>query len=138
MLLDSNIIIYAAQPEHAALRRFIAENTPSVSIISTIEVLGFHRLQPEERADLERFFRLAEVLPLSEAVAQEAIRLRQQRKMSLGDSVVAATSLTHGRTLVTRNVDDFRWIPNLFLHNPFAQTAGPGNAPGEGTASTQG
>jgi hypothetical protein len=25
MLIDSNIIIYAARPEHAALRQFIAE-----------------------------------------------------------------------------------------------------------------
>ncbi len=28
MLLDSNLIIYSSQPEHGALRRFIAEEVP--------------------------------------------------------------------------------------------------------------
>jgi hypothetical protein len=40
MLLDSNIIIYAAQPEHADLRTFIAEQAPEVSAVSVVEVLG--------------------------------------------------------------------------------------------------
>jgi hypothetical protein len=43
MLLDSNIIIYAAQPEHAALRQFIETHTPAVSVISYIEVLGYYK-----------------------------------------------------------------------------------------------
>lgn len=45
MLLDSNIIIYAAKPEHGELRRFIAENEPSVSVVSFVEVVGYHRLR---------------------------------------------------------------------------------------------
>ena len=40
MLLDSNIIIYAAQPEHAALRQFIETHAPAVSVSSYIEVGG--------------------------------------------------------------------------------------------------
>jgi toxin FitB len=38
--------------------------------------------------------------------------------MSLGDSLVAATALVHARTLVTHNVDDFKWIAGLQLLNP--------------------
>lgn len=45
MLLDSNIIIYAAQPQHAGLRQLIAERSPAVSVISQIEVLGYSRLE---------------------------------------------------------------------------------------------
>ncbi len=41
MLLDSNIIIYAAQAEHATLRQFIADYTPAVSVISYIEALRY-------------------------------------------------------------------------------------------------
>ena len=40
MLLDSNIIICAAQPEHADLRDFIVAQSPAVSAISVVEVLG--------------------------------------------------------------------------------------------------
>jgi predicted nucleic acid-binding protein len=123
MLLDSNILIYAAQPEHANLRQFIAEHAPAVSVISYIEVLGFHRLQESERGLLEQFFAVAEVLPLSDAVVQRAVQLRQQRRMSLGDSIVAGTALAHGRTLVTRNTDDFRWISELPLLDPLAERA---------------
>lgn len=59
-----------------------------------------------------------EVLPITDLVARQAVQLRQQRKMTLGDCLIAATALVHGRTLVTRNEADFRWITGLKLHNP--------------------
>ena len=74
MLLDSNIIIYAAQPEHDALRQFIETHTPAVSVISYIEVLGYHKLTEDDRQFLEQFFQTAERLPLSETVVQWAIK----------------------------------------------------------------
>ncbi len=120
MLLDSNIIIYAAQPEHAALRQFIETHTPAVSVISYIEVLGYHKLTTEDRQFLEQFFQAAEELPLSEIVVQWAIKLRQRRKMSLGDSIVAGTAIAYNRTLVTRNTEDFRWIEEIKLLDPLA------------------
>ena len=119
MLVDSNILIYAAQPVHAQLRRFIADHAPTVSAVSYVEVLGYHQLDDEERQYLEEFFRLAQVLPLSPAVLDQAVALRQQRKMSLGDALVAGTALVHSLTLVTRNVEDFQWIQGLSLLNPF-------------------
>jgi hypothetical protein len=119
MLVDSNILIYAAQPAHAHLRQFIAEQAPAVSAVSYVEVLGYHQLDDEERQYLEAFFRLAQVLPLSQAVLDQAVTLRQQRKLSLGDALVAGTALVHDLTLVTRNVEDFQWIQGLLLLNPF-------------------
>ena len=119
MLIDSNILIYTAQPVHAHLRQFIAEQAPAVSAVSYVEVLGYHQLDDEERQYLETFFRLAQVLPLSQAVLDQAVTLRQQRKLSLGGSLVAGTALVHGLTLVTRNVEDFQWIQGLLLLNPF-------------------
>jgi predicted nucleic acid-binding protein len=121
MLLDSNIIIYAAQPEHAALRQFIETHTPAVSVISYIEVLGYHKLTEDDRQFLEQFFQTAEQLPLSETAVQWAIKLRQRRKMSLGDSIVAGTAIAYERTLVTHNTDDFRWIEEIKLLNPLAE-----------------
>jgi toxin FitB len=118
MLLDSNILIYAALPQHSVLRRLIEQHSPAVSVISRIEVLGYHRLQAAERQLLEQLFDLTEILPLSDSVVQRAIELRQQRKMTLGDSIVAATALIQQRVLVTRNTDDFAWIPGLQILNP--------------------
>src|SRR5262245_44726957 len=82
MLIDSNIIIYAAKPEHNDLRRLIAEHAPAVSAISVVEVLGYHRLTPPERQHFEEFFVAASVLPVSAAVIDHAVRLRQARKMT--------------------------------------------------------
>jgi predicted nucleic acid-binding protein len=124
MLLDSNIIVYAAQPEHDRLRQFIAENAPSVSLVSYVEVLGYHRLAESERRFLEEFFDAADILPITDEVAEQAIRLRQQRRISLGDSFIAGTALAFGLTLVTHNTEDFRWIDGLNLLDPLL--------PGEG------
>lgn len=120
MLLDSNIIIYAAQPEHDTLRRFIADHAPAVSAVSYVEVLGYHRLTERERQGFEAFFAAALVLPLSDTVLEQAVHLRQRKKMSLGDALIAATALVNPRTLVTRNTDDFDWISGLTVLNPFA------------------
>jgi predicted nucleic acid-binding protein len=40
--------------------------------------------------------------------------------MKLGDAIIAATAMTHGIPLVTRNEDDFKHIAGLDLKNPFA------------------
>jgi toxin FitB len=119
MLLDSNIIIYAAQADHADLRRLIAEHAPAVSAVSVVEVLGFHRLLEVERQHFEQFFANATVLPLSDSVIYQATKLRQRKRMTLGDALVASTALVHSRRLVTRNAKHFAWISELQLLNPF-------------------
>jgi toxin FitB len=72
MLLDSNIIIYAALPEHAELRQFIAKNAPAVSAVSKVEVLGYHKLTVSDRKHFEEFFEAATILPLSAPVLERA------------------------------------------------------------------
>lgn len=44
-------------------------------------------------------------------------QLRQQKKMKLGDAIIAATAFTYNIPLVTRNQDDFKHIPGLDLRN---------------------
>ena len=119
MLLDSNIIIYASKREHAKLRGFINEEFHSVSAISRIEVLGYHHLVEREREYLDKFFDAANVLSISDSVITRAVQLRQIRRMSLGDAIVAGTALVHHLDLMTRNVRDFSWITDLSVINPF-------------------
>ena len=59
-------------------------------------------------------------MPLTNAVADEAIRLRQQRRIGLGDSIIAATAITNNLTLITRNIEDFHWIDGLELLDPLS------------------
>lgn len=118
MLLDSNIVIYASKPAYAYLLDFIQRNPVKVSAITKIEVLGYHALLPDERQFLEGFFQNIDVLPVSEDIVNQAVALRQQRKMTLGDALVAATALCHKLPLVTRNVSDFASVSGLAVVNP--------------------
>lgn len=82
-------------------------------------MLGYHRLTEEYRLYFEEFFGVVEVLPISNAVLDRAVLLRQMRRMTLGDAIIAATALVYDRTLVTRNIGNFQWISELTLINPF-------------------
>lgn len=103
MLLDSNILIYAVQAQHTALRQWLAQQTDlSVSEISRLDVLSYHRLTETDKQDLDRMF-------------------NQLKRYPISTTIIAATALTHRQTLVTRNVEDFSWLAALTVINPFAQ-----------------
>ena len=120
MLLDSNIIIYAAHPDACELQDYIASRDVFVSAISYVEVLGFSRLNDNERRWFTDFFENAEWIHVSRSVLNEAVRLRQQRATKLGDALIAATALVHNLELVTHNVTDFSWIAGLRVIDPIA------------------
>ena len=69
--------------------------------------------------DLPAFFG-GRILPIDEAVADCWGRLlgAAGRPLPAIDSLLAATALTHGLALVTRNVDDFPH-PDLEVTNPW-------------------
>ena len=85
-----------------------------------VEVLGYHKLSEEDRKHFEAFFAAANVLPVSDAVIARAVSLRQAHKMSLGDSLVAATAIVFQRELLTHNTKDFESIPGLVIVDPIA------------------
>ena len=118
MLIDTNLIIYAVQPDRGGLRRWITSSLPRCSVISRVEALGYHRLSDAGRQALEAVFAHLTVHQPTVITFEEAIRLRRLRKMSLGDALIAATALEHHETLATANVSDFQWIDNLKLVNP--------------------
>jgi len=118
MLLDSNIIIYSYQKEYQELRDFIRKHEPFISVISYLETLGYHKISVQEKDYLQRLFSVAKMLSISDTIIQKATMLRQQRKLSLGDSLIASTALVHKLTLVTRNTEDFKWIEKLEFINP--------------------
>jgi toxin FitB len=117
MILDSNIIIYASQPEHNILRKYLNfnENDLIVASITKIEVLGYHKLSISEKIFFEKFFNSIQVISLNQNIELEAIRLRQSKKMSLGDSIIAATCLIENHSILTNNEADFSGIENLLV-----------------------
>jgi predicted nucleic acid-binding protein len=91
---------------------------PFVSAVSYVEVLGYHELSTDEEALLRQFIAISKALPIDQDVLDEAVRLRQKRKMSLGDAFVAATALVNNLASLTHNLGDFEWIEGLVVIDP--------------------
>ena len=125
MLLDSNLLISSLLPTFIVLRQWILANAPVVSAVTYVETLGYHQLAPNDKMQLERFFAATTVLPITKDILDTAISLRQQRRMSLGDSLIAATCLVHNLILATQNTRDFQWVPGLTLADPLAAPLNP-------------
>jgi hypothetical protein len=120
VLLDSNILIYAANQSAPEIEALATAADSAVASVTQIEVYGFTGLKPEEEAALDILFRRLTVHPLDAAVIERAIALRQESKMGLADAIIAATALVHGLNLVTRNDGDFKHVAGLRVVNPFA------------------
>jgi toxin FitB len=119
MVLDTNILIYAAKPGGERLREWLEHPAALVSIVSRIEALGFPKIPLDEKVALEDAFAALPESGLTQAIALRAISLRQRIRIKLADAVIAATALENSLPLVTRKVQDFRDIPELKLINPF-------------------
>ena len=122
MVLDSNILIYAAEPHDRKCAPYLEMDNAAISSVTRIEVLGFpgfHLLPAQQRSNLVQITQFLVEFPVEERVILRAITLRQRRKMSLADAIIAATALVHGQPLVTRNVDDFLHVEGLRIINPF-------------------
>lgn len=123
MLIDRNLIIYATQPQQGDLRHWLVENATHYAVISRLETLGFHRLSDTEARQINSILDNLDPVAIDDVVIELAIGLRRQRKMTLGDALIAATCQAHALPLATANDKDFSSIEDLELHNPM------GNAP---------
>lgn len=52
-------------------------------------------------------------------IIRQAIDLRKKIKIKIQDAIIAATALVYSLTLVTRNINDFKNVPELDLLNPW-------------------
>ncbi|HVM73249.1 MAG TPA: type II toxin-antitoxin system VapC family toxin [Anaerolineales bacterium] len=118
MLADSNLIIYAASGKHPELVDWFLKNELTVSAVSLVETLGYHKLNRREKTALDTIYSTMVILYPSPEEFQTAIQLRQQRAMSLGDALIAATAINNNLTLATHNPKDFSWIKSLGVLDP--------------------
>lgn len=124
MICDSNIIIYAAETGDALCLPYVQRADAMIASVTRIEVLGFPKfgeLSLERQTQLRALLASTTELSLDEEIILQAIELRQQKKMKLGDAIIAATALEYGMPIVTRNEGDFKHIADLQVINPFAE-----------------
>ncbi len=117
---DSNLLIYSFQSAYNFLQSDLLKSDVYVSAITKLEVLGYPLISVAEKAYFERLFSLINILPIDEAIIAEAINLRQMRKMSVGDAIIAATAQVNHFGVYTHNATDFNWIKGLNVIDPIA------------------
>lgn len=120
MLLDTNIVIHGCQSDGARLLPWTGHANAAVASVTRVEALGFTGMTTAEDAAIRGFLIKCLCYPLDDEVIERAVILRQQKRMKLGDAIIAATALEYDLPLVTRNVADFSHIPGLQIINPFA------------------
>ncbi len=120
IILDSNILIYSFQPTYAYLRSLIfnRDSFSAISAITILETIGFANISFDEKQYYQIATNRLRIFNLNRKIIDCAVELKQQRKMSVGDSLIAATALTYNFTLYTRNIDDFKHIEGLDTINP--------------------
>ncbi|NCO56542.1 MAG: type II toxin-antitoxin system VapC family toxin [Bacteroidetes bacterium] len=118
ILLDSNIIIYAASEHHKSLRDLLKNYESCCSIISQLEVLGFPKITTEQTKFFEAMFKLMDILPITEELIKQAISYRKRYNMSVADAIIAATAKIYNAKLYTNNEKDFKNIKDISIVNP--------------------
>jgi len=117
--LDTNAILYYLKDDPDAvssLRNIFSQNVPLyVSAITELELFAFSNLSAAEEKLIEELLATVAVISLDSHIARLAALIRRQYGLKVPDSVIAATAMFTGSTLLTRNTRDFRRIPNLSL-----------------------
>ena len=117
--IDTNVLIYHANGDEDVTRFLLVQIQKDVPIylstITVVEFFSFAAITQEARAAFEPVFRYSHLIPLDYIISLKAAELRRNSKLKLGDSIIAATALLTNSTLLTRNIRDFKKIPNLSL-----------------------
>ena len=119
LTLDTNILIaYLGGEEHVIvqIQEWRRQNTTLViSSITECEVLSFSRLSPVEEERTEKFLKENFIaFPFDGLRARQAAAVRRKvMRLKLPDAAIATLALEMGTPLVTRNLRDFKHIPNL-------------------------
>ena len=118
ILLDSNILIYAADEKYKHLRDLFKRSDTIISIISRLEVLGYHKITSKQIVYFESIFKVVDIAEITEVFIDQAIYYRQKKSMSVADSIIAATAKSYHCDLYTNNAADFKNITDFKIINP--------------------
>jgi predicted nucleic acid-binding protein len=120
MTVDSNIIIAYLSGDFEVKENLSNWQLRGLSfLLSTVvetEVLSFPRFTPEELQFTLKFLEENFLsIPFTREIARIAAKLRRSYRLKFPDAAIAATAIYTDTPLVTRNIRDFKKIPNLKL-----------------------
>ena len=105
-LFDTNILIDYLNGIAEAREEIQKYKSSFISIITRMEVLIGAKDEEEEKI-IKQFLSHFVTVPLTEEIAEEAIRVRKKERLKLPDAIIRATASVQEALLVTRNTKDF-------------------------------
>jgi predicted nucleic acid-binding protein len=106
-VFDTNVLIDFLQGVSKARSLLLDYEEPMISRVTWMEVLAGAVKTPDERA-VRAFLAGFHIAEIDGAIAEEAIRLRSDRRLRLPDAIILATARVHKCLLITRNTRDFK------------------------------
>lgn len=117
--LDTNAVLYyigGDQSVCALVDHAFLDGAPLyVSAITVGELLIFPKLGMTEENGIHKFLSVCSIISIDTSIAERAGSIGRTYNLKLADSIIAATALFTGSTLMTRNIRDFRRVPSLAL-----------------------
>lgn len=110
LLLDSNIVLYLLNGEETLIP-LLEGKSLYLSFITQLELLSFPEISQEEINKIERFIQECIIIEISSTIKEYTINFRKKFRLSLPDSIIAATSLYINVPLVTAD-SDFKKLTN--------------------------
>lgn len=114
---DTNVLIYFINGDKKVIERvdkIIYEKLiVYFSTISEAEAFSFKNLSKEDIEIIDGLLNSLYIIPPDSKIARTAGFLRRITNIKIADSIIAATALSTRSTLLTRNVKDFKKVPNL-------------------------
>ena len=107
-IVDTNILIDYLNGIQQAQQELDLYEEPCISLITWMEVLTGS--QPEEEDTIREFLIRFRVIPIDKRIAEEAVRIRRERRLRLPDAIICLR-----RRLVTRAQSWSPETPGTFL-----------------------
>lgn len=104
-LFDTNILIDHLNGIDAARNELSRYASRAISTITWMEILV--GTTTDDEAMTRTWLNSFDVIPLNSGIANEAVRIRKQKRIRLPDAIIWASARTNSLLLVSRNVKDF-------------------------------
>jgi len=119
-LVDTNIFIAILKGD-ANLKSFIENLACALDTTVYVELIQGAKNKAEVQK-IEKYLTRFDLIHFDKIISRKAIELirifSKSHGLMFGDAIIAATCLENNLTLVTYNIEDFRFIKNLKILKP--------------------
>ncbi len=113
LVVDTNIFINLGT-QHLGIDKILQGKRIYLSIISEIEILGFHKISESDALFFASLLSQCNIIDLSQTIKLKSIEIKRKYKLITPDAVIAATAIILDKPLFTFD-KDFSKITELTL-----------------------